>query len=81
MFGQHIFNPKIKQRNIFWVISPFYFFSFLKNASITHFKFLETRPRDNKILFKKIIDYRMKWIVLPYSESCFEETIIKITIK
>ena len=24
--------------------------SFLKNASITHFKFEETRPRDNKII-------------------------------
>ena len=22
----------------------------------------------------KIVDYRMKWIVLPYSESYFEET-------
>ena len=22
----------------------------------------------------KIVDYRMKWVVLPYSESYFEET-------
>ena len=36
-----------------WVISIFIIVAvnlFLKDAFITHFKFVETRPRDNKIL-------------------------------
>ena len=50
-----------------WVISP-YFFNwcskfFFENASIIHVNFVETRPRDNKILFKKnkvkFVDYCM----------------------
>ena len=35
---------------------------------------METRPRDNKTNKVKFVDYRMKWIVLPSSESYFEET-------
>ena len=38
---------------------------------------METRPRDNKIFLKnevKFVDYRMKWMVLPHSESYFKET-------
>ena len=48
----------------------------LKNASITHLKFVETRPRDIKIHLTKVkfVDYCMKWIVLPYLESYFEDT-------
>ena len=49
---------------------------FEKYASITHFTFVERRPRDNKFFKNKVkfADYRMKWIVLSYSESYFEET-------
>ena len=58
MFGL-IFNPKIKQKNNFLCTSgsiPIFLIdavnSFLKNASITHFKFVETRPRETN-LYKK----------------------------
>ena len=57
MFGLGLFNQKIKQKNNFWVsLGHLSIFlsdvvnSFLKNAPITHLKFVETRPRDNKIL-------------------------------
>ena len=58
VWSWHIFNQKIKQNKNFLGIygSSFQFFfndavnSFLKNASITHFKFVDTRPKDNKIL-------------------------------
>mgnify|MGYP003691698365 CR=1 FL=1 len=51
-----IFNPKIKQKIVLIPMGHLSIFlidavnSFLKNAFITHFKFVETRSRDNKIL-------------------------------
>ena len=57
ILSEHIFNPKIKQKITFGVslghLSKFLIDAvifLLKNASITHFKFEETRPRDIKIL-------------------------------
>ena len=49
---------------------------YIHNASITHCKFVETRPRDNKFFKNKVKsdDYRLNWIVMPYSESYFEDT-------
>ena len=77
MFG-HIFNPKIKQKNKFWGISgsSLHFFidalnSFSKNASLTHFNSWRQDPETTKF-FKtkaKCVENRMKWIVMPYSES------------
>ena len=47
-------NPEKITFSYLWVMSPFFsndaVNSFLKNASIVHFKILERRPRDNKIL-------------------------------
>ena len=77
MFGQRISNQKIT----FWVslghLSIFLIDaknSFLKKASRTYFKSWRQDPETTKF-FKnmvKIVDC-MKWIVLPYLESNFEE--------
>ena len=58
MFGLCIFSTQKYNRKIsFWISLRHLFIFlidavklFLKNASITHFKFVETRPRDNKTL-------------------------------
>ena len=57
------FQPKNKTENhflgisgsslLFFKLMYLILFFFLKNASLTHFKFVETRPRDNKILEKQ----------------------------
>ena len=78
------FQPKKQNRKIIISGLSLHFFNrcskfiFLKNASITHFKLNSWRqnPETTKF-FKnkvKIHDYRMKWIVLSYSESYFQET-------
>ena len=52
--------------------------SFLKNASITHFNY-SWRQDPETTKFFKFVDYHMKWIVLPYSESYFEDFLVKFT--
>ena len=56
MFG--LSKPKIKQKNIFLVISGFSLHfpidalnSFVRSPSITHYKFVDRRSRDNKAKF------------------------------
>ena len=70
----HIFNPKIKQKNNFLGVSgsSFHFlnwcskFIFKKHINYTF------QIHGNKI--QRLQNSRMKWIVLPYLESYFEET-------
>ena len=61
MFGLRVFQPK---NTSFWVsLSHISIFlidavnSFLKNASITHFKFVETRPRDYNFFYKNKVKF------------------------
>ena len=58
VWTKYIFKPKIKQKNNLLGVSLGHLSIFLidavnslvKNASIAQFKFVERRPRDNKIL-------------------------------
>ena len=67
-YFQPNFWGSLSHLSIFLIDAVWFFFlksnknSFLKNASITHIKFVETRPRDNNILYKKIYTFIKKKI-------------------